>query len=280
MAMGWKNLNIEFYPNKFRQQNEDILFQYSYYDSLAKNKPKIKDKQMRIKILASFLMTVWVTTASAYGWEDGDPLISSGDEAAVEYKPTCDVQRQRAPSMTDEEYSDFLLEFQDSECAHVFKVGDIGFGGGRVFYTTDEGRHGLETAPTDIKPLEWGCYDQSLEGAKDLKIGSGSDNTEAIIDESCKSYFGGSVIFDDIEDYNGGGFRDWYVPSAYELYKIYEVQGSHKVVGDSTQFSYPQYFWSSSEINSRYIYAQNLDTGSKVYAERGLTLSTLPIRSF
>ena len=237
---------------------------------------------MSIKILASFLMTVWVSTASAYGWEDGDPMILSGggDEASVEYELSCDDQRVRDPSMTDEEYSDFLSEFQETECAHVFEVGDIGFGGGRVFYTTDEGRHGLETAPTDIKPLEWGCYNHTIAGATDLKIGAGRDNTAAIINEGCESYFGGSIIFDDIADYKGGGFQDWYVPSAYELYKIYEVLGSHKVIGESTQFSYPQYFWSSTEINSRYIHAQNLDTGSKVYAERGLTLSTLPIRSF
>ena len=238
---------------------------------------------MSIKILASFLMTVWVSTASAYGWEDGGPMLLSGEgnEGSVDYELTCDEQRARDPSMTDEEYSDFLFEFQDSECARVFKVGDMGFGGGRVFYTTDEGRHGMEIAPNHHTTVEYGCVNVGLEGARDESLGAGASNTDVALENNCVSAYGGLSIFDVLRDYSAGNVKDWYIPSYYELAEIYKVLGSYLVTekGDAHP-SFPQYFWSSSEDDKYWMSALNLTTGQKARANKNVKLSVLLIRNF
>ncbi|GFO75467.1 hypothetical protein BPLS_P2708 [Bathymodiolus platifrons methanotrophic gill symbiont] len=238
---------------------------------------------MNIKIIATLLMIVWVTTASAYGWEDGDPLILSGngDEAKVEYELSCDEQRLRDPSMSDDEYSDFLLEFQDSECATVFKVGDIGFGGGKVFYVTDEGRHGMEIAPNHHTTVEYGCWNVALEGARYLSMGAGASNTDVALENKCNSYYGGSSAIDVLRNYDSGGVKDWYIPSMRELEEIYSALGAYTVTekGDAHP-SFPKFFWSSSEAAESWMYGFNLTNGTKAKAHKIVKLSLLLIRNF
>ncbi len=238
---------------------------------------------MNIKIIATLLMTVWVTTASAYGWEDGDPLILSGngDEAKVEYELSCDEQRLRDPSMTDGEYSDFLLEFQDSDCAKIFKPGDIGFGGGKVFYVTDEGRHGMEIAPYHHTSVEYGCSGVGLEGARDKSFGAGKSNTEVALEKNCVTFYGGTTIFDVLRNFDAGDFRDWYIPSYGELEEIYKVLGPYLVTERSNAHpSFPQYFWSSSEDNKNWMWGLNLTNGTNARANHPVKLSVLLIRNF
>ena len=46
-----------------------------------------------------------------------------------------------------------------SGCPKVYKVGDTGPAGGKVFYLSDStGLHGLEAAPADQSTVKWGCY--------------------------------------------------------------------------------------------------------------------------
>ncbi|GAW87197.1 hypothetical protein bplSymb_SCF06304P008 [Bathymodiolus platifrons methanotrophic gill symbiont] len=238
---------------------------------------------MLIKILATLLMTVWVTTASAYGWEDDDPLLLSGGghEAKVEYELTCDEQRARDPSMTGEEYTDFLLKFQDTDCAKIFKPGDIGFGGGKVFHVTDEGRHGMEIAPYHHTSVEYGCWYVGLEGARNQAFGAGKSNTEVALGKNCVSHYGGSSIFDVLRNFDAGDFRDWYIPSYYELKEIYRVLGPYTVTEKgSAQHSYPQFFWSSSESYAIWMWGLNLTTGKNALAGHSKKLSVLLIRDF
>ncbi|GAW87196.1 hypothetical protein bplSymb_SCF06304P007 [Bathymodiolus platifrons methanotrophic gill symbiont] len=228
---------------------------------------------MRIKILATLLMTVWVTTASAQGWED--------DNAKVEYELSCDEQRARDPSMTDEEYSDSLLEVQDSECARVFKVGDIGFGGGRVFYTTDGGRHGMEIAPNHHTTVSYGCVNVALEGARDKSLGAGVSNTDVALAKNCVTFYGDTTIFYVLRNFDAGDLRDWYIPSYGELEEIYKVLGPYTVTEKGGAHpSIPQFFWSSSEDYKNMMSAFNLTTGQTGTAHKAVKLSVLLIRNF
>ncbi|GFO75082.1 trimeric autotransporter adhesin [Bathymodiolus platifrons methanotrophic gill symbiont] len=240
---------------------------------------------MKNSLLLSIILTLWAAPSLAY--EDSDAiLIGSGDELPDPdypvYEESCDEQRLRDPSMSDEEYATFLFHFQETDCAYTFKLGDTGFGGGRVFHLTDEGRHGLETSPVQIKAVEWGCHGTKVVDAGDSSIGAGKANTDAVIAEACDSYFSGDTTgFDALRDYKVGGFKDWYVPSEFELHKIYEVLGVHKVLERSDYaWRYPQFFWSSTEADYEFSYAQNLMTGRKEWVEKPLQLSLLPIRSF
>ncbi|GAW87198.1 conserved hypothetical protein [Bathymodiolus platifrons methanotrophic gill symbiont] len=238
---------------------------------------------MSIKILATLLMTVWVTTISAHGWEDAGPLTLSGggDEGTVGYELSCDEQRLRDPSMTDEEYTDFLLEFQDSECATVFKVGDIGFGGGRVYFVTEDGRHGMEIAPNHHTTVEYGCWNVALEGARDKNFGAGASNTDIAKENKCNSYYGGSSAIDVLRNYDSGGVKDWYIPSMGDLEEIYSALGAYTVTekGDAHP-SFPKFFWSSSEADGSWMYGFNLTNGTKAKAHKIIKLSLLLIRNF
>ena len=231
---------------------------------------------MNIKIIATLLMSVWVTTASAQGRED-----VGGVEETVDYELSCDDFRVRNPLMTDEDYADLLTLLQDTYCAKIFKPGDIGFGGGKVFYVTDEGRHGMEIAPYHHTSVEYGCMYEGIEGARDLSLGAGESNTIAALEKDCVSYYGGETIFDVLRNFDAGDFRDWYIPSFGELEEIYKVLGPYTVTERNIAHpSFPQYFWSSTESPSLWMWGFNLTTGRTGGASHSEKLSVLLIRNF
>lgn len=78
----------------------------------------------------------------------------------------------------------------------TYKIGDIGPGGGYIFYI--EGSRCLEVSPY-LGDYNW---DDALEVAK---------------------------------NYNGGGFTDWYLPTIGELNKVYENLGKTGILQDDTR---------------------------------------------
>lgn len=239
---------------------------------------------MKNSILLSIFLTIWASSALAINFDGTNGInLNFGydtEDNYPEYEKSCDEQRMREYWMSDEEYSNFLYEFQETECATIYKLGDTGIGGGRVFLITDEGRHGLETSPVQIKNVEWGCHGVSIPGTK-VNIGTGKANTDKTIEANCSPYFDNELVSDLVSKSRAGGFSDWYVPSRHELYKIFDVLGVHKVLEKSDpNLSYPSYFWSSTQANNEYNYVQNLTTGAKCWSHKALTLSLLPIRNF
>jgi hypothetical protein len=88
------------------------------------------------------------------------------------------------------------------------------FGGGIIFYLDENGNHGLIAAPDDqSQSAEWGCMGY-LVGAS--YVSDGQKNTDLIIAKCgnknaaylCKSL--------DID-----GFKDWHLPSSWELNQLY-----------------------------------------------------------
>lgn len=245
-------------------------------------------KNIKNKLLLGAFLASWALSAAAINFDGTDKEIklnfgfdNTEETNLPEYELTCPEKRLREDWMTNKEYEDFLYEFQESECATIYKLGDTGLGGGKVFLITDDGRHGLETSPVQIKKVEYGCFWTHIQGTKD-GIGDGRENTIKTIEAECSPYFDGNKLAsNESAKSRAGGFSDWYIPSRAELYRIYDVLGKHTVLEkEIANLSYPAYFWSSYEAFTNYMSVQNLTTGLKVIAHKSLTLSLLPIRSF
>ena len=115
------------------------------------------------------------------------------------------------------------------------------FGGGIVFYVDGTGMHGLIAAPADeAATLSWApTSTHQLVGANGDAIGAGATNTALIV----AAYGPGVYAAQACDDFTGGGFTDWYLPSLFELSLLYNVQNT--VGGFSNTF-----YWSSTEADA------------------------------
>ncbi len=125
-----------------------------------------------------------------------------------------------------------------------YTIGDIGPGGGMVFY--DKGRYVkgwryLEVSASDVGKASWGCMAQSIRRAKGVDVGSGKSNTDAIL-RACDEERTAARL---CAEYLGGGKDDWYLPSKEELYLI-RMNLHTKGIGEFDD----GFYWSSSEINN------------------------------
>ena len=139
----------------------------------------------------------------------------------------------------------------------LYKIGDIGQAGGIVFYITEGGLHGLEAAPVDqsapLKP-SWGCMGTVIAGAYGAAVGTGSDNTTAIVTGCIESNIAASLA----NGYVLNGYSDWYLPSLLELDELYKQKN---VVGN---FIYGSY-WSSSEYDASASWVESFASGSQYW---------------
>lgn len=125
------------------------------------------------------------------------------------------------------------------------KLGEIGPGGGIVFY--DAGSQQSWGRYLEVAPATWsgaGAPDLSgvwcvakLDVATGTAIGAGRANTQAIVN-TC----GATTAAGFAAGYQGGGQRDWYLPSKDELNALYQQRA---VVGGPTSGVY----WSSSQVD-------------------------------
>ena len=130
----------------------------------------------------------------------------------------------------------------------TYIIGDTGPAGGKVFYVTDCGFHGLEAADGDQGTGEWGCLG-IITGATGIIIGTGADNTAAIVDENC-----GGMAAQLADDYELNGYTDWFLPSQDELHELFL---NKDVVGGLDSLIY----WSSTEYSSNLAWVENLRVG-------------------
>jgi hypothetical protein len=76
------------------------------------------------------------------------------------------------------------------------------------------------------------------------------------------------------DNYNGGNYSDWYLPSKYELNLLY-LQKS--VVGKFLDYNY----WSSTEVNKSQAWNRNFTSGgSERVSTKDIAFSVRPIRAF
>lgn len=133
-----------------------------------------------------------------------------------------------------------------------YTIGETGPAGGKVFYVTDAGAHGLEAAPIDQSVgATWGCYGTSIPAANKTTVGAGVTNTAAIV-SACSE---GNIAAKLADNYVFNGYSDWFLPSQAELDLLYQQRA---VVGNLNQISY----WSSSQVDSSFAWSKYIATGN------------------
>jgi len=176
-------------------------------------------------------------------------------------------------------------------------VGDS-YGGGIVFYTWDNGAHGLIVAKNEIGAngpenftsttgLKW-APNGSVGSFRD-GIGAGKGNTDIIISKTSNSsmqYFhyaqsttnGYAALFaaQYLPTISSGEqqYGDWYLPSWYELNLL--VNNSSLISGSGYNSSH--IYWSSTETNSDYAYRAG--TPGSGWNTKATLNYVLPIRQF
>jgi len=148
-------------------------------------------------------------------------------------------------------------------------IGEI-YEGGKVFYISDGGLHGLIAATTDQSTaIQWYNGSNTMTNAVRDKIYSGQQNTERII----INQGGGSYAAQICANYQGGDYGDWYLPSKYELNLLYLQQ---TVVGSFASGNY----WSSSEFDANNVWTQDFASGTQQTINKVTTFNVRAVRAF
>jgi hypothetical protein len=164
-------------------------------------------------------------------------------------------------------------------------VGDIGPGGGVVFYDNgsfreppsgddSDGWRYLEAAPTDASAgAQWGASGDLVFTGE--PVGYGEGNTEYLL--NYKDADGNDVTTPAAEaaaNYQSDGFTDWFLPSRNELLALY----AERTVGMNLQSAY---YWSSSHYGfTDDAIRVNLGGGTEQIADRTESSRVRAIRGF
>lgn len=194
----------------------------------------------------------------------------------------------------DNETCEYAQEGYDCDGNQLLEIGALMYGG-IVFYIDETGEHGLVAALEDIyegsnmgnegipEGFEWGCYGDNVAIAhQNFAIGTGLENTQAIVEQGCTTVNGGIAAAQAALNYESGGYSDWYLPSRYELEEMYNTignGGSQGNVGNFEISDYPRY-WSSSQYSSDGAIFTYLDSGSSYGYNKSISLRVRAIRTF
>jgi hypothetical protein len=148
-----------------------------------------------------------------------------------------------------------------------YNIGDRGPAGGFVFYVTDGGLHGLEASPVDQSTgSAWGCDGDYVAEAVGTAMGTGAQNTDAIVLFECDD---GSPAALAAASYELNGYSDWFLPSIDELNMMYHeladtdndsTNSGVGYAGDPGGFA-SYYYWSSSQDGSFNAWLQDFGIG-------------------
>ena len=178
-----------------------------------------------------------------------------------------------------------------NNCGELYyNLGDIGPGGGNIFYRTATGftmtddnttAHYLEAAPADIATgLEWassaflppdfggtGNY-VDITGTE-TAIGTGRKNTVLILATDANAPAAKAC-----NDYSNGGKTDWFLPSKDELNQLYVNRTS---VGSTKN----DFYFSSSQYNSEYAWSLRFVSGNQSgFSKYGSNSVVRAVRAF
>ena len=174
----------------------------------------------------------------------------------------------------------------DSGC-HIF-IGAYREGG-VVFYVDETNEHGLVS---DIQNLGnvgivWGCYGLEVDHSDGIAIGTGAQNTLAILadcsEDSTAAFYAANSV--------SQGYNDWFLPSHDELdqmHCLFEVIDSVATLNGGKNFIFDNHYgyWSSTQDDENFAYYQDFRSGSNCtnspesYPKRYLYLSVRAARAF
>jgi hypothetical protein len=147
------------------------------------------------------------------------------------------------------------------DCPVLYEVGDVGPAGGWVFHIGNGGLTGLEAAPVDQSTsIKWGCVGDDVSEANHSNVGSGAQNTDAIVSFGCVDGVDGSPAALAATGFELNGYDDWFLPSADELEDMWlnladsDGDGANSGPTDPNNiggFS-SNFYWSSSQGSADY----------------------------
>ena len=136
--------------------------------------------------------------------------------------------------------------YQGGKIAYILQPNDPGYVGNET--------HGLIAAASDQSAsASWGCFGTGISGADSRDIGTGNQNTIDIMAGCTTAGIAARLCGDLVL----GGYDDWYLPSLYELKKLYTNRAA---IGGLTGSVY----WSSSEYSedNNNAFCEIFDTGT------------------
>jgi len=160
--------------------------------------------------------------------------------------------------------------------------------GGIIFYMNpNSDGTGYVAAPSDQSTgAEWGCFGTDLPNVTNVtsdppigsgaEIGDGSTNTSNIIVD-CPTAPAALAC----TQYNGGGFSDWFLPSAGELNEMYLKigQGAGSPNTNIGNFA-DSFYWSSSEFDGNFAWGQIFVDGFQADGDKDDVNPVRAIRAF
>lgn len=163
------------------------------------------------------------------------------------------------------------VPYQGGVIAYILQNGDPGYVDGQT--------HGIIAATSDQSDgIIWAVaakQSTAVSGGTGEALGTGSSNTDNIIDQNDAgtTYAAGIA-----RAYSGGGYTDWYLPSSYELHKLYLNKAAVGGFADSV-------YWSSTEGGFMggpgTAYCENFNgVGGGVCNNKNSTFCVRAVRSF
>jgi hypothetical protein len=151
------------------------------------------------------------------------------------------------------------------------------YGGGKVFYVYDNGKHGLIAATSDQSTaMRWYGGSNTNTRARGNGVGAGLKNTAIIIANQGAvdgNAFAATVCNEYSVTVDGVTYADWYLPSKHELNLLYLQK---TVVGGFAS----NYYWSSTEDDGGNAWYQDFGFGSQYLSIKVNTVYVRAIRAF
>ena len=193
-----------------------------------------------------------------------------------------------ASGCTDPNYQEYdpAATVDDNSCTNLWGIGDSYQGGVIVYLTngTDISGGGYiasnENLLTGTNQLlhAYGCVGSSI-GASDI-IGSGSANTDVIVDNNCVNSLNDPGAGVAARNYTGGGYTDWYLPTVTQMsgltngvedgdFALNDFNTSSTAINTGSNVIY----WSSTEVSNATAKVFVINSSHASYNQNGFTVT-------